>query len=183
MEKEVERLDKLVGEILTLARLSDRDTPRFERQTLDVIDLVREIIEDAGFEGQARGIKVKYEGVDSFVAAVNGELIYRALENVIRNAITHTVAGTAVLVTAEVREGNLLLSIEDDGDGVPEQELEAMFQPFSQTSAASTRSGFGLGLAITRRAAEWHGGGATAKNRKSGGLRVEITIAAHPVDY
>lgn len=176
MEREVLRLDELVGEILTLARLSDRDTPRFERQTLDVIDLVREIIEDAGFEGQSRGIEIEYKGVDSFVAAVNGELIYRALENVIRNAITHTVAGTAVFVTSEVKGQQLLLTIEDDGDGVPESELEAIFHPFSQSSTASTRSGFGLGLAITRRAAEWHGGVATAKNKASGGLRVEITI-------
>jgi two-component system, OmpR family, sensor kinase len=182
MEREVERLDQLVGEILTLARLSDRDTPRFERQTLDVVDLVREIVEDAGFEGQARSIKVHYKGVDSFVAAVNGELIYRALENVIRNAITHTAEGTVVLVTSQVKAQHLLLSIEDDGDGVPESELEAIFQPFSQSSTGSTRGGFGLGLAITRRAAEWHGGGATARNKASGGLLVEITIPACHAD-
>lgn len=180
MGREVERLDELVGEILTLARLSERSTPRFDRQTLDVIDLVREIIEDASFEGQARSIVVHYEGVDSFVASVNGELIYRALENVIRNAITHTEAGTSVLVTSEVKGKRLLLSVEDKGCGVPEAELEAIFQPFSQSSTATTRSGFGLGLAITRRAAEWHGGGATANNTASGGLRVQITIPEHP---
>ena len=178
MEREVERLDKLVGEILTLARLSERGTPRFERQTLDVIDLVREIVEDAGFEGHARHTKVDYLGVDSFVASVNGDLIYRALENVIRNAITHTAEGTTVLVTSKVEGHTLLLTIEDDGNGVPEPELEAIFQPFSQRSTASTGAGYGLGLAITRRAAEWHGGVATAKNRTSGGLRVEITIPA-----
>jgi two-component system, OmpR family, sensor kinase len=177
MEREVERLDTLVEEILTLARLSDRNnTPHFELQRLDVVDLLRDIIEDAAFEGQARDIRVQYRGVDSFVAALNGELIYRALENVIRNAITHTDAGTAILVTSEVKGQNLLLSIEDDGHGVPESELDAIFQPFAQSSNASTRSGFGLGLAITRRAIEWHGGIATAKNKKAGGLVVEITI-------
>ncbi|MCM2474577.1 HAMP domain-containing protein [Rhizobium sp. CG5] len=180
MGREVERLDELVGEILTLARLSERSTPRFERQTLDVVDLVREIVEDAGFEGQARGIVVTYKGVDSFVASVNGELIYRAIENVIRNAIAHTGAGTSVLVASEVRHKQLMLSIEDEGHGVPEAELEAIFQPFSQSSTATTRSGFGLGLAITRRAAEWHGGRTTARNTESGGLRVEITIPEHP---
>ncbi|MFN7090289.1 MAG: ATP-binding protein [Allorhizobium sp.] len=176
MEREVERLDELVGEILTLARLSDRDTPRFERQTLDIVDLVREIIEDAGFEGQARGIGIHYEGVESFVASVNGELIYRAMENVIRNAITHTKAGTEVFVKSQAKDQHLILSIEDQGPGVPERELEAIFQPFSQSSTASTRSGFGLGLAITRRAAEWHGGRARARNMAMGGLRVEIII-------
>jgi len=176
MGREVERLDELVGEILTLARLSERDTSGFDRQTLDVVDLVREIIEDARFEGQARGIDVQYNGLDSFVASVNGELIYRALENVIRNAIAHTKAGTTVRVTSEVKRHQFLLSIEDEGRGVPDAELEAIFQPFSQSSTANMRSGFGLGLAITRRATEWHGGGATAINKVSGGLIVEITI-------
>ncbi|WP_416409097.1 ATP-binding protein [Agrobacterium rosae] len=179
MGREVERLDELVGEILTLARLSERGTPRFDRQTLDVIDLVREIVEDASFEGQSREVKIIYQGVDTFVASVNGELIYRALENVIRNAITHTRVGTSVLVTSEVRGTDLSLSIQDEGLGVPESELETIFQPFSQSSTVTTRSGFGLGLAITRRAAEWHGGGATASNTPSGGLLVEITIPAN----
>ncbi|WP_320203274.1 HAMP domain-containing sensor histidine kinase [Agrobacterium rosae] len=179
MGREVERLDELVGEILTLARLSERGTPRFDRQTLDVIDLVREIVEDASFEGQSREVTVTYQGVDTFVASVNGELIYRALENVIRNAITQTQVGTSVLVTSEVRGTDLSLSIRDEGLGVPESELEIIFQPFSQSSTVTTRSGFGLGLAITRRAAEWHGGGATASNTPSGGLLVEITIPAN----
>lgn len=178
MGREIERLDDLVGEILTLARLSDRDTPRFDRQTLDVVDLVREIIDDASFEGQAQNIGVRYEGVETFVASVNGELIYRALENVIRNAITHTKAGTTVLVTSEVKGQNLVLAIDDHGHGVPADELEFIFQPFSQIFTGTARSGFGLGLAITRRAAEWHGGQATAQNRASGGLRVTITIPA-----
>jgi two-component system, OmpR family, sensor kinase len=178
MAREVARLDELVGEILTLARLSERDNPRFELQTLDVVDLIREIIEDASFEGQARGIEIHYEGVDSFVASVNGELIYRALENVIRNAITHTEAGTSVIAKSEKKEHQLKISIEDQGPGVPDGELEGIFQPFSQSSTATGRTGFGLGLAIARRAAEWHGGGAAAENKASGGLRVEITIPA-----
>lgn len=178
MGREVARLDELVGEILTLARLSERNNPRFELQRLDVVDLIREILEDASFEGHARGIEVQYEGVDSFVASVNGELIYRALENVIRNAITHTQAGTSVLVTSQVTRNQLVLAVEDHGVGVPEAELEGIFQPFSQSSSATGRTGFGLGLAITRRAVEWHGGGATAENKTSGGLRVQITIPA-----
>lgn len=180
MGREAERLDELVGEILTLARLSDRDTPRFERQTLDIVDLVREIVEDAGFEGQAREISVQYEGVDSFIASVNGELIYRALENVIRNAITHTMTGTAVRVGSSVVDRRLVVTVEDDGQGVPDAELEAIFKPFSQSSTITSRSGFGLGLAIARRAAEWHGGGAFAENRPTGGLRVTITLPASP---
>ncbi len=178
MGREVERLDELVGAILTLARLSDRDIPRFERQKLDVVDLIREIIEDAGFEGQARGVSVHYEGVDSFVASVNGELVYRALENVIRNAITHTGPGTAVRVASKVVDRHLVVTIEDNGRGVPDAELEAIFKPFSQSSTVTSRSGFGLGLAIARRAAEWHGGGAKAENRPTGGLRVSITLPA-----
>jgi signal transduction histidine kinase len=175
MGREVERLDELVGGILTLARLSERNAPRFDRQTLDVVDLVREIVEDARFEGQSRDIRVQYEGVDTFVASVNGELIYRALENVIRNAIAYTRDKTSVLVTSEVHGQQLSLSIQDAGPGVPDAELDAIFQPFSQSSTVTTRSGFGL-------AAEWHGGCATATNTPSGGLRVEIVIPASSRD-
>jgi len=95
---------------------------------------------------------------------------------VIRNAITHTGPSTAVRVTSKVLDRKLIVTVEDDGEGVPETELEAIFKPFSQSSTVTTRSGFGLGLAITRRAAEWHGGGAKAENRPAGGLSVQITI-------
>jgi signal transduction histidine kinase len=176
MVREVERLDELVGGILTLARLSERQDPRFDRQTLDVVDLIREIVEDARFEALSRDVTVEYEGVNTFVASVNGELIYRALENVIRNAIAHTKNKTTVLVRSEVHGQQIQLSIKDMGLGVPEAELDAIFKPFSQSSIATARSGFGLGLAITRRAAEWHGGSATARNIPSGGLCVEVTI-------
>ncbi|WP_286084909.1 ATP-binding protein [Agrobacterium sp. 33MFTa1.1] len=115
------------------------------------------------------------------MASVNGELIYRALENVIRNAITHTRPGTAVHVASKVMDRQLVVTIEDDGQGVPAAELEVTFKPFSQSSTVTTRSGFGLGLAIARRAAEWHGGGAWAENRTAGELRVFITLPArHP---
>ena len=179
MGREVERLDQLVEEILTLARLSERGSLRFDRQTVDVIDLIREIVEDAGFEGQTRGITVQHQGADSFVAWVNGELIYRAIENVIRNAIAHTAANTTVVITSQAKNNQLFLSIEDKGPGVPEAELEVIFQPFSQSSNVTARSGFGLGLAITRRATEWHGGSVAANNIASGGLRVDITIPKH----
>ena len=174
IEGEIGRLDELVEEILTLARLSASNSKGLPRQKLDVIDLVSEIVEDACFEGNARGIAVAYRGVNSFIADVNGELIYRAIENVIRNAVKFSAPNSEVAVSSAIDRGNLVLSVLDNGPGVREEELESIFRVFARASDNLSVPGHGLGLAIARQAMEWHGGTATAKS--GNGLRVTLTL-------
>ncbi|SHG52118.1 hypothetical protein SAMN02745157_4392 [Kaistia soli DSM 19436] len=176
ISREIERMDGLIGEILTLARLSDRSDLPIERQTVDLIDLLQEIVVDAAFEAQTRSIKVDFRGPEHFIAKVNGELIYRAFENVIRNAVKYTAVGSRVSVEAEIEDQVLVLSVVDQGPGLHESELDWIFQPFSRSQNAEPDGGFGLGLAIAKQAIESHGGSITATPASTGGLAMVLKI-------
>ncbi|GLK56655.1 signal transduction histidine kinase [Methylopila capsulata] len=175
MGREVDRIDSLVGEILTLARLSDGSKSAIARQRIDVLDLINDIVADAVFEAESRGVRVSHDGAPSFVAEVNGELIYRAIENVIRNAIKYTSDGSRVMVRSEVAGDTLLIRVTDEGRGVKPSELQRIFQPFSRGAEADAE-GFGLGLAIAKQAIERHGGRADAAVADAGGLTVTLSI-------
>jgi signal transduction histidine kinase len=175
METEIDRLDALVEEILTLARLNTRRSD-FSRQRIDVIDLVSDIVEDACFEGQAKDVRVIYDGVESFIAEVNGELIYRAIENIVRNAVKYSPSASQVVVLATASANQLCLAVEDSGPGVPEGELETIFGAFIRASDNVSTPGHGLGLAIARQAARLHGGDLLAMRREAAGLKLMLTL-------
>ncbi len=175
IEREAVRLDELVGQLLTLARL-DSGRSDVPCECVDLIDLASAIADDARFEAQALGREVSFEGQGDAEAMVWGELVQRAFENVIRNAVKYTVDGSCVEVRA-VREGeSFVLCVEDRGPGVPVADLEAMFDPFYRGGNARGAGGFGLGLAIARRAVIAHGGTIGAPNRDGGGLLMEIRL-------
>ncbi|MDD2990529.1 MAG: ATP-binding protein [Zoogloea sp.] len=175
IEREAVRLDDLVGQLLTLARLDSgkSDAPR---ELADLIDLAAAVADDACFEARALGRELNFKGDGEAEAMVWGELIQRAFENVIRNAVKYTVEGSCVDVHA-AREGDVfVLCVEDRGPGVPVAELGAMFEPFYRGGNVGGADGFGLGLAIARRAVLVHGGTIDAANRDGGGLVVEIRL-------
>lgn len=181
MDREVERLDALVGEVLTLARLTAGSRFPLKTQTLDVIDLLNEILGDAAFEAQAREVSITTNVDDSFLAEVEGELIYRALENVIRNAVKYTAEHSQVTVRCETTGDLLKVRVADQGPGVRRDELERIFQPFSRGDDAAPRGGYGLGLAIARQAIECHGGRVYASLPGAGGLAIMLEIPRRPV--
>lgn len=179
MENEVARLDQLVGELLTLCRL-DSGASSPERQRVDLVELIASIADDASFEARSTGRELHFIGSGVAEARVQQELLSRAFENVMRNAVKFTPLGTVVevVVRIEEREGGrcLQLSVADHGPGVPEGELELMFEPFYRGATGQQADGFGLGLAIARRAIVAHGGDIRARNRPEGGLLLEITL-------
>ncbi|PLP56256.1 two-component sensor histidine kinase [Mesorhizobium loti] len=183
MDREVERLDALVGEVLTLARLTAGSRLPLKTQTLDVIDLLNEILADAAFEAQARNVSITATVDDSFLAEVEGELIYRALENVIRNAVKYTAEHSQITVQCETTGDLLKVCVADQGPGVGRDELERIFQPFSRGNDAAPRGGYGLGLAIARQAIERHGGCVYASPPDAGGLAVILEIPRQPSLY
>lgn len=179
MEREIDRLDGLVEEILTLARLGSRDDSIIEWQTIDIIDLVNAIVEDAEFEAEDCAIRIDFDGVDTFIAEVNGEVIYRAVENVVRNAVKYSDRGTTILIRTEIAEGEgaLVITVTNQGPYVPPSEIDRLFEPFTRFNESEmTVSGHGLGLAITRRAIETHGGRVWAQSNAQGGLTVCLVI-------
>lgn len=176
MVREIERIDGLVGEILTLARLTNQSKEGLDVQTLDVIDLLDDIVADAAFEAEARGVTVRHDRAGAFVADVNGELIYRAIENVVRNAVKYTGEQTQVSVLSQIEGGTLRIVVTDEGPGVPTADLNRIFHAFSRGEHAASTGGYGLGLAITKHAIERHGGHVTASPGKDGGLIVKLEL-------
>ncbi len=183
IERESGRLDELVGQLLTLSRL-EAGVPLGPEEYLDVTELLHDIVEDARFEAQVGGRTVELRTDSGFMLHGRAELLRRAFENVIRNAVRHAPPDTAVDVAVERAPiGNrVVVSVCDHGPGVPEAEMEGLFEPFVRSSR-DEGGGYGLGLAITRRAVEAHGGTVGARNRSGGGLCVilELPLAAeHP---
>jgi two-component system OmpR family sensor kinase len=175
IEQETDRLDALVGEVLDLARLEGGTLPA-PIARLDLAELVSSIVEDARFEAQASGRDVSFH--PPAAAFVNGraDLLHRAIENVVRNAVKYTPVDTAVEVDLRATATCATLTVADRGPGVPEDQLARIFEPFYQSNSAQPPDGFGLGLAIAQRAINLHGGSIRATNRNAGGLRVEIEL-------
>lgn len=181
MAREVERIDGLIGQLLTLARLrADAHQPQLE--SIDLRELVREVAQDSRFEADGRGRTVTLDGeVDARVRGDRG-LLRSAIENVVRNAIRYAPEGTAVSIAmqaiADARGPRTTVVIRDRGPGVPPAMLARLFDPFFRVDDARTPTsgGAGLGLAITRQAMVAHGGSATVENAPDGGLIVRLEL-------
>ncbi len=184
IEREAERLDELIGELLTLSRLEAGagNGPRERLEQVEVVDLVASIAADAAFEAEASGRRVVFSGEGETSAEVRVESLQRAIENVVRNAVKFTKEGTTVEVkaTADARGESLLVTVADHGPGVAPDDLARIFEPFYRGAGGQTGPGFGLGLAIARRAVEAHGGSVSARNRDGGGLVVEMRVPLRP---
>lgn len=177
IERETERLNELIGQLLTLSRL-ESEAPPTAGEPVNLAALVREIAADAEFEAHARQRSVEILKVEDCVTMGSAELLRRAIENVVRNALRYTNPNTAIELTLRREENIARLTIRDHGEGVPDQALPELFRPFYRVAAARDRQtgGIGLGLAITERAVRLHGGTVTAVNALDGGLLVEISL-------
>jgi len=176
MQLEVERMDALIGELLALARL-DAGQATMVQESVALSTLLADICEDARFEAQADDKQVLLE---AHPVTVTGDpaLLHSIFDNIIRNAIRHTPPGSSVSVVLEADAGRATVTIADQGPGVPESQLQRIFEPFVRVSAARDRDsgGHGLGLAIARRAATLHGGSLSAENLADGGLSIQVAL-------
>ena len=179
IERETGRLDALIGQLLLLERLEAR-MPEAGAVTFDLCDLLNEVVDDASFEASAAKRGVELDADSPCPLRGSPALVRSALDNVLRNAVRHTAEETAVEVSIDRGEEGTEIMIRDHGPGVPEEQLETLFEPFSRVTDARERStgGAGLGLAIARRAIELHDGGVTARNHPDGGLEVSIRLPA-----
>lgn len=184
IENEAERLDELIGQILDYSRLEARPAEQSRAFALD--DLVRDVVGNASFECRGRdtdGVTIDLVVTAAPRASGRESAVRSAVENVLRNAIRHSPGGGVVRVRLSEAAGRARIDVEDAGGGVPEDELDRMFEPFYRTrSTAADREyeGTGLGLAIAKRAVEKHGGSIRAVNSPGGGLAVRIEVPALP---
>jgi signal transduction histidine kinase len=183
MERDLDQVDVLMAQLLTLSRL-EMGLSSDERDKLDLSQLVQEVVADGDFEAHSCGKSVRLEAVgDIFIEKANQQALRSACENIIRNAIRFTPPGTEVEVVlkAETRSDfpQVVLSVRDYGPGVPEEALQQIFQPFFRVKAPSSPSqnyGTGLGLAIALEAIRQHRGTIIASNTSPTGLEVKIML-------
>lgn len=178
IEKESEKLDQLIGELLTLSRLTAGPQPQAHVR-FDVTELLDDIAADAAIEAEAAGITLQYHNPCG-MQTMHGrpELLQRAFENIIRNALKHSHAGQTVEVNVTLQSPDMLLKVEvkDMGPGIPSGEQAAVMQPFKRGRNARPGNGFGLGLPIAQRALAFHHGQLELENQSQGGLRVTMTL-------
>jgi two-component system sensor histidine kinase CpxA len=176
--RETSRLDSLIGQLISLTRFENGQA-RLKKDHFDLLDLVRVVTDDADFEARGQSKRVLLQGDESQNYQFFGdyELIRSALENVVRNAIRHTPENSEVVVTVERNQKAITLGVCDQGSGVAEEHLPHLFEPFFRADDARQHDGgVGLGLAITRRAVESHGGKVAARNQADSGLCIESQL-------
>ncbi len=179
IERETERMNEMIGQLLSL-NLLETGSRQAPQQMVDLSGLVKDIVADAEFEARSRNRRVTLSQSGDILIRGWEDLLGRIVENVIRNGVNYTGEGTSVEVELERDEaaGQVRVRVRDHGPGVPEEELEKIFEPFYRTAVARDRKsgGSGIGLAIVERAARRHGGTVTARNAPGGGLVVEISL-------
>ena len=181
IERETEKLNQLIGQLLTLSSMEAVEKAG-NFHPVSLRELVRSMISDAQYEAQQHRCRVVFSADEQYVIAGNRELLYRAIENIVRNAIRYTEPGTGVEISLKGSRTNamqnVVLEVSDRGPGIPEAEIADIFRPFYRIDRArSTETGgFGVGLAIAERTVKLHGGELDASNRSGGGLTVRMTF-------
>ena len=187
MQSDLDRLDDLIEQVLTLTRLETRsDLKRETAVNLRVI--LESVAEDARFEGKEEGKSVIVSRADDCWLKRDPALLRSCIENVVRNAVHYTKPQTDVVISlTRTTEGGLpaaRIIVSDRGAGVPEEALPRLFEPFYRVTEARGHQtgGTGLGLSIAQRIAIVDGGGIRARNREGGGLEVEICLPMEDLD-
>lgn len=179
--READNLNELIGQLLTLSSMEAlENTSSFRPVSLNQV--CEELLPDAEYEAQQRPCTIILEQNAACTILGDRELLYRAIENVVRNAIRYTEPNS--FVTLRLSETVIdsqrfsTLEVADCGPGIPEAELAHIFRPFYRVDPSRTSStgGFGVGLAITERAVRVHGGTIRAINRLPGGTSIQMTF-------
>jgi len=179
LRREIERLSELVGTLIDMAR-AEGEPGAVEMEVLCLNDLLLATAEDSEVEARAAGCSIDVKAQRETYLQGNVELLRRAIENILRNAIRYAPPESTVEVRLE-REANFArITVRDYGPGIPEKLRERIFHPFFRADASRDErtGGLGLGLAIAQRAVRVHNGDITATNASPGAL-LTITLPLH----
>lgn len=172
IEREAERMNLLVAELLTLSRLEAGVVGDFEN--VEMSELLANIVEDACFEGTARHVQICFLMGEAVELRANAELLHRAIENIVRNALRFSPDNGVVRIEAGLVSGGFRVAVVDQGPGVSSEDLASIFSPFYRGGGATSGGGYGLGLAIAKRVITATNGDVSARNGEAGGLVVEV---------
>lgn len=178
IELESERLEALIDQVLSLLRDSS-GAGRFAPEAFDLAELLGDLAETVAYEWPPASPGIETDLEAPLPVTADRELLWRAVENLLRNALLHSGAAEPVRLHARRESGGgVTVRVQDRGPGVPEAQLAQLFDPFTRVDEARDRSsgGHGLGLAIAAAAVRRHGGTLTARNRDGGGLELRLTL-------
>jgi two-component system sensor histidine kinase CpxA len=177
IELETERLGALVNDVLSLLRESSETVPKAD-EAFDLNDLLHDLVNVVNYEVPEGKPGIAWQSTDPFPYHGDRELLWRALENLLRNALRHTDPDNGVILSLERDRKQVHLNVRDFGPGLPEGELEKIFEPFYRVQKSRDRGsgGHGLGLSIAANAVRRHGGRIRAHNADDGGLIVRISL-------
>ena len=174
LESELVRMDTLVGELLTLSRLETANV-KLEKEPLKLVPFMRNLVEDsqtlAEKNGQIVDLVIEKMPEDAEILA-NESYLYRAFDNVIRNAMNYSPEGSTIKVHMRQDAKNWLMDVTDNGPGVAENQLPHIFTAFYRADSSGNKPGTGLGLALAKHIVEQHCGNIKAENMQPNGLRV-----------
>ncbi|WP_438970157.1 ATP-binding protein [Methylophaga sp.] len=177
LDREAERISDLVGELLLISRM-ETGVEYGQKTDVDIAALVDEIVKDAHFEAEHKSVSIELQHNEDITLHGQQELLHRAIENVIRNAIKFSDTGDTIHIRSQrdFSDSYMEITVEDEGPGVPEADLADLFRPFFRGSQMQRKDGIGLGLTIAQQATTAHGGQILAENRSEGGLRMIIRL-------
>lgn len=169
--EQTERLSKMVRTLLDMSELQTiaRD------EEIAIAALVEEVLADLEPLAQEKGINL-IEKCDNVLLMGSDILIYRLVYNLVENAIKYNFSGGTVTVTATQQNSQLHLTVEDTGNGIPEELKERIFEPFFRLDKSRSRElgGVGLGLALVREIVRVHNGSILVKNNANSGTTFEV---------
>lgn len=159
MQQEAKRLTELVQEIINLSRLQDSD-PLQIAEPLLVRDLISEAVDQCQTTSEARKIGISVSEQSDIKVFGDRDQLLMAIHNLIENAINYSPENTRVSISTRVEDEIVTISIADQGIGIPDSDLERIFERFYRVDPARSREtgGTGLGLSIVKHVATKHGG-------------------------
>lgn len=176
IERDVDRIASLVSDIVEITFV-EGDPALRGAESVPLDEVVTEVVRDCSVEAEVRRCRIELSGEIAGHTMGSRELVRRAIENVLRNAIRYSPEGSLIAVTMKDDGQSAVLIVRDQGPGVPEDTLARIFDPFFRVEEARNTNGggSGLGLSIAKRAVQAHHGTICAENAGPG-LRVRITI-------
>lgn len=176
-ESEVQRLDAMIADVLVLSRLENA-LHSLNLQKFNFSGLLDILLEDARFIADAKSISIKQADCAAYQLRADSQLLASAISNILTNAVKYSPPGSEITVSVQQAKDRLLLSISDAGEGVPEQSLALLFEPFYRVTQARERQtgGTGLGLAIAKQSILAHQGRIYAQRNPLVGLTVTIEV-------
>ena len=179
LEGELTRMDTLVGELLTLSRLETSNVP-LEKESLALVPFLTNLVEDcqaiAQQNKQTVSLHIDAKVPQTATIMANESYLYRAFDNVIRNAMNYSPEGSTISVNIKQDSKHWLIDVTDNGPGVDEMQLPHIFTAFYRADSSASKPGTGLGLALTQHIMEQHCGKIIAENVKPNGLRMHFVL-------